>query len=187
MANKENGFSLVELVVAMTVTLIISGAVLQLVTAGQTAFRREPELADRQQNIRVGMDVISQDVYRVGYGVPQFAQVFTDALDGVGPMGSGGAATDEIEMFMAAECPPAKVCPVSGQAGNRSPPQLLSECYRCLLVLLADQSTWALRWGSRGGTTASATDRLRASRWLRCLPRARRRSSTRRAAWRLAA
>jgi prepilin-type N-terminal cleavage/methylation domain-containing protein len=159
MANKENGFSLVELVVAMTVTLIISGAVLQLVTAGQTAFRREPELADRQQNIRVGMDVISQDVYRVGYGVPQFAQVFTDALDGVGPMGSGGAATDEIEMFMAADCPPARVCPVSGQAGKSvSTFELLSECYRMpSLVLLADQTTWALRWAKApgAGTTAS--------------------------------
>ncbi len=49
--SREKGFSLVELMVAMVVTLIISGAVFQLVTAGQSAFRKEPALADRQQNI----------------------------------------------------------------------------------------------------------------------------------------
>jgi prepilin-type N-terminal cleavage/methylation domain-containing protein len=49
--DREKGFSLIELMVAMVVTLIISGAVFQLVTAGQSAFKKEPAVADRQQNI----------------------------------------------------------------------------------------------------------------------------------------
>ena len=52
MVSKQRGFSLIELTVAMTVTLIITGAMFQLLTAGKSAFRREPELSDRQQNIR---------------------------------------------------------------------------------------------------------------------------------------
>src|SRR3989304_3058224 len=90
MANTEKGFSLVELMVAMTVTLIISGAVFQLMSAGQTAFRREPELADRQQNIRMGMNVLGMDVYRVGYGVPHVAQALTANPGG----GFAGGAPD---------------------------------------------------------------------------------------------
>jgi len=157
MANTEKGFSLVELMVAMTVTLIISGAVFQLMSAGQTAFRREPELADRQQNIRMGMNVLGMDVYRVGYGVPQFAQALTDNLDGVGPMGSGGAPTDEIEMFLASDCPPLTVCPVTGQATKSiTTRELFSSCYQLpALVLLADQETWALRWAEAPGAGAS--------------------------------
>ena len=69
--SKERGFSLVELMVAMTVTLIVSGAIYGLLTSGSNAFRREPELADRQQNIRVAMDLISRDVYNAGASCPR--------------------------------------------------------------------------------------------------------------------
>ena len=48
------GFSLIELMVAMVVTLIVTGAIYGLLAGGQSAFRREPQLADRQQNTRRG-------------------------------------------------------------------------------------------------------------------------------------
>ena len=73
----ERGFSLVELMVAMTVTLIVSGAIYGLLTSGGNAFRREPELADRQQNIRTAMDLVSRDVFNAGAALPTFAQAFT--------------------------------------------------------------------------------------------------------------
>jgi prepilin-type N-terminal cleavage/methylation domain-containing protein len=157
--SRQQGFSLVELMIAMVVTLIITGAVFKLVTAGQTAFRREPALADRQQNIRVAMNVIAQDLYRAGYGLPPFAQAFTDGLDGVGSQGSMGAATDELEVFAATECPTLSVCPVSGQAGKSvNTWQLMSACYKFpALVILGDDETWALRWADKpgAGTTGS--------------------------------
>ena len=58
----ETGFSLIELMVAMLITLIVSGAIFGLLSSGHSAFRREPELSDRQQSIRLAMDVISRDV-----------------------------------------------------------------------------------------------------------------------------
>ena len=112
--NKEKGFSLIELLVAMTATLIITGAVFQLVSAGQTAFRREPALTERQQNIRVALDVIAHDVYRAGYGTPVFAQAFTDGLDGAGPAGSSGQDSDILEIFTSSDCGPQPVCDVPG-------------------------------------------------------------------------
>jgi prepilin-type N-terminal cleavage/methylation domain-containing protein len=112
---REKGFSLIELMVAMVVTLIISGAVFQLVTAGQSAFRKEPAVADRQQNIRMGLDLISQDLFQAGSGVPEFAQVFTRNLDKTGPaMGSGGELADQLELVRAMNCPYLTVCKDDG-------------------------------------------------------------------------
>ena len=89
MMRRQDGFSLVELLVALTVTLIVSGAIYGLLTSGSAAFRREPELADRQQNIRVAMDVVARDVFNAGAAMPTFSQVFT-LNDGVGGSCTGG-------------------------------------------------------------------------------------------------
>jgi prepilin-type N-terminal cleavage/methylation domain-containing protein len=100
------GFSLVELTVALVVTLIVSGAIYGLLAGGQSAFRREPELADRQQNIRLAMDLIMRDIANAGSSLPAFVQVFTQGLDacsgcpaGGAPMGLAGNRTDELEML----------------------------------------------------------------------------------------
>jgi prepilin-type N-terminal cleavage/methylation domain-containing protein len=156
---RQKGYSLLELMIAMTVTLIITGAVFKLVSAGNNAFRREPQLSDRQQNIRTALDLVAQDLFKAGYGVPQFAQVFTNGLDGDGPMGSGGDETDILEMFMASECPPVRVCPVSGQAGKSvTTLETFSSCYRFpSLVILADQYKWGLRWAKAPGKGESGT------------------------------
>jgi prepilin-type N-terminal cleavage/methylation domain-containing protein len=154
--NTEKGFSLVELMVAMVVTLIISGAVFQLVTAGQSAFRKEPAMADRQQNIRVALDIIGQDLFQAGYGLPSFAQAFTDDLDGVGPMGSGGEETDELEIFRASECPPLTVCPLNSDPSKSiNTWEKFSACYQFpAIVLMGNETEWDLRWAKQPGTGA---------------------------------
>jgi prepilin-type N-terminal cleavage/methylation domain-containing protein len=142
---RDSGFSLVELMVAMTVTLIVSGAIYGLLTAGGNAFRREPEVADRQQNIRAAMDLIARDVYTAGAALPSFAQVFSrvdpaggdcvgaEGLNGCGPAGTMGAAaaaargtggdpsenTDVLELVTVDErCPLQTVCSTGVTAGN---------------------------------------------------------------------
>jgi type II secretory pathway pseudopilin PulG len=76
-ARNEAGFSLTELLVAMLVTMIVSGAVFTLLNAGQGAFRREPELTDRQQNIRLAMDLIQRDISVAGAGMDPSEQAFS--------------------------------------------------------------------------------------------------------------
>ena len=139
MTRTDRGFSLVELMVAMTITLIVSAAIYGLLTSGSNAFRREPELADRQQNIRVAMDLVARDVFNAGAGLPAFSQVFTlsdpagvgctgaQGLNGCGPMGTLGATaaatrapgdgqdplenTDVLELVATDEqCPLQSVC-----------------------------------------------------------------------------
>jgi prepilin-type N-terminal cleavage/methylation domain-containing protein len=145
MMRKENGFSLVELMIALTVTLIVSGAIYGLLTSGSAAFRREPELADRQQNIRVAMDVVARDVFNAGASLPTFSQVFTlidgaggsctggqglNGCGGAGALGPGAAATrapgdggdpsadtDVLELLASDEtCPHQSVCVAPGGA-----------------------------------------------------------------------
>jgi prepilin-type N-terminal cleavage/methylation domain-containing protein len=142
------GFSLVELMVAMTVTLIVSGAIYGLLTSGSNAFRREPEVADRQQNIRMAMDLISRDVFNAGAALPTFSQVFTRAdpaggpctgatgLNGCGPAGTMGPTaaaarapgdggdpsenSDVVEIVSVDErCPSLSVC--DGTPGTAGP------------------------------------------------------------------
>ncbi|MFN8096123.1 MAG: prepilin-type N-terminal cleavage/methylation domain-containing protein [Vicinamibacteria bacterium] len=100
-SRSDRGFSLVELMVAMLVTMIISSAIYGLMAGGQNAFRREPELSDRQQNIRVAMDMIMNDVANAGSGMPAFMQTFTPGLNAFAsaPMGLDGQRTDELEIM----------------------------------------------------------------------------------------
>jgi hypothetical protein len=113
---------LIELLVVMLVTFFVSGAIYALLASGQNSFRRDPEMADRQQNIRVAMDVISNDVANAGTNLPAFVQVFTGidptgaALNGMGPVGSIGNAglslnSDVLEILAAEDrCPASTVC-----------------------------------------------------------------------------
>jgi prepilin-type N-terminal cleavage/methylation domain-containing protein len=156
--DREKGFSLIELMVAMVVTLIISGAVFQLVTAGQSAFKKEPAVADRQQNIRMAIDIITQDLFQAGYGMPSFAQAFTDDLDGIGPMGSGGQETDELEIFRATECPSLTVCPLNSEpAKSIQTVETFSACYHLpAIVLMGNDTEWDMRMAKEPGGGESA-------------------------------
>lgn len=112
--NRQAGFSLVELLVAMTITLIISGAIFGLLAGGQTAFRREPELTDRQQNARLALALLERDLYRAGAKQPLSTQVFRNTLNGLGPQGLS-ADSDFLEIVANDdECPDVPVNIVLG-------------------------------------------------------------------------
>ena len=175
----ERGFSMVELIVAMTVTLIVSSAIYGLLTAGSNAFRREPEIADRQQNIRMAMDLIARDVFGAGAAMPSFSQVFTridpagacaGSLNSCGQPGTMGAVaaaargagddedTDVLQIVSTDEqCPLQSVCTgVGNTAGlfvtRESRPQCLAVPG---LVLLSNDAVFAVQAATDdAGTTA---------------------------------
>jgi prepilin-type N-terminal cleavage/methylation domain-containing protein len=142
----ERGFSLVELLIAMTVTLIITGAVYGLLTGGQNAFRREPELTDRQQNIRVAMDLIMRDIGAAGAGMGSFTQIFRNNENGTGPMGSGGANSDRLEILgNDGTCPDVRVQLTQGS--NLTSAQTVPSCFAepSLVIIYNDDGT--TKWG----------------------------------------
>ncbi len=63
------GFTLVELIVAMAITLTITAATLALVGPAHDAFQVQPEAADLQQRARVGVDALQRDLLMAGAGM----------------------------------------------------------------------------------------------------------------------
>jgi prepilin-type N-terminal cleavage/methylation domain-containing protein len=173
------GFSLVELMVAMAVTLVITGAIYGLMTGGQNAFRREPAMADRQQNIRLAMDVVMRDIASAGANMPPFIQTFTTGLNScvgcpASPLGvagtpagnlgaPGGPRTDDLELManpsglgMEAAC--------NYPGGNASHASLAASWTRLragdvVMVLLVD-GRWTMRaiTGAPNTTSTGAGD-----------------------------
>ena len=172
---------MIELVVAMTVTLIVSSAIYGLLTAGSNAFRREPEIADRQQNIRAAMDLITRDVYAGGAALTTFSQAFsridpagncTASLNSCGPTGTMGPTaaaargagddedTDVLEVLSTDEqCPQLAVCstaPIPGAAGLFVVQERLPQCLQVpgLVALVRETSFAYVAATASGGTTA---------------------------------
>lgn len=154
----ERGFSLIELLVAMVITLIVSGAIYGLLAGGQNAFRREPELTERQQNIRLAMDLVMRDISNAGAGLPPFVQVFRPGLDacptatcpGNGQPGPTGAMRDEIAMLSSTGRDTEPACFVASTANSGLPGlsmvrqgQVIPE--NTVVALLMDNGTWSMR------------------------------------------
>ncbi|HXV65130.1 MAG TPA: prepilin-type N-terminal cleavage/methylation domain-containing protein [Vicinamibacteria bacterium] len=66
----ERGFTLIEVLVALAVTLIVMASVMLLLQKGQRSFRREPQVTDMTAAARTGVDRISQDLTIAGYETP---------------------------------------------------------------------------------------------------------------------
>jgi type II secretory pathway pseudopilin PulG len=84
----ELGFSLVELIVALGVTVIVAAAIFDLVGQARRRFDAEPDVADRQQRIRVSVEALSRDLlmasavlpYRAAGALPDPPGTFRDDL-----------------------------------------------------------------------------------------------------------
>jgi type II secretory pathway pseudopilin PulG len=70
------GFSLLELMFAMTLTLIIGAMGFQLFRQNERVFREQNALAETQQNVRAMVFQLADEIRRAGQGVPVFASSF---------------------------------------------------------------------------------------------------------------
>ena len=64
-----SGFTLVELLVAMAITVIVAAATLSFVRPAHDAFQVQPETADLHQRARVGLDALHRDLLMAGAGM----------------------------------------------------------------------------------------------------------------------
>jgi len=69
--HRENGFSLVELTIAMGLMLIVTAGVFTMLNPAQGAFAAQPEVADMQQRLRVATDTLYKDMIMAGGGAYQ--------------------------------------------------------------------------------------------------------------------
>jgi type IV pilus assembly protein PilW len=70
---KEKGFTLVELLVAMAISGIVVAAVYTAFVTQQKSYTVQNQVAETQQNARVGLDLIARDVRMAGYGQPAWS------------------------------------------------------------------------------------------------------------------
>jgi len=71
--NREKGLTLVELLVAMAISGIVVAAVYTAFITQQKSYTVQDQVAEAQQNARVGLDLIAREVRMAGYGQPSWA------------------------------------------------------------------------------------------------------------------
>ena len=95
----ERGFSLVEVLISMLLTLVVMAAVYGLLLRGQQAFQREPQVVDLQQNGRSALTAVSADVLQAGTGLPpEYPAFTTPVIDPAVGDGGGPGNPDVIEV-----------------------------------------------------------------------------------------
>ena len=65
--NKENGFTLVELLIAMTIGLIILAALSSTFLMQRKAYDVQEQIVEMVQNSRAAMDIMSREIRMAGY------------------------------------------------------------------------------------------------------------------------
>ena len=65
--NKQAGFSLVEIMIALLIGLFLLGGILQMFSANQQTYRMQSSLARLQENGRIALDFLSRDIRMAGY------------------------------------------------------------------------------------------------------------------------
>jgi prepilin-type N-terminal cleavage/methylation domain-containing protein len=68
---RQKGFSLIEILVAMTIMVLIIGATLGTLNTALSATRTVTLMADTQENLRAAMNYMVRDLLQAGEGVPQ--------------------------------------------------------------------------------------------------------------------
>ena len=66
--SREQGFSLLEMTIAMGLMLVVTASIFSLVNPGQGNFVAEPEVADLQQRTRIATDTLTKDLVMDGAG-----------------------------------------------------------------------------------------------------------------------
>lgn len=164
-AERERGFSLVELMVAMVVTLLIAGGIFGLLYDSNRTFGREPAVSEQQQNARIAMTMIESDLISAGAGAGPLTQVFTDGLDNpatdstgtaspVSVINAGTGRSDALELRAAVdECATLQLCrdPSGGSVFLFEP---IPSCMAVpgMVVITDNQGHSYTRWACEPGT-----------------------------------
>src|SRR5919107_955 len=67
-AASEAGYSIIELLVSTAIMITVTGAIFGLMNPAQGNAQTQPEVADMQQRMRVGNDVLFKELVMAGAG-----------------------------------------------------------------------------------------------------------------------
>jgi len=108
---RESGYTLAELLVSTAIIVTVTGAIFGLMNPAQGSTQAQPEVADMQQRMRVGTDVLFKELVMAGAGPYQgnvtgslnqyFASILPRRVGSVAAdpvTGSGSFTTDRITL-----------------------------------------------------------------------------------------
>lgn len=72
---KRNGFTLLEILVALAIFSVVMTGVFGFLLLQQRVFARQGDLEETRRNLRRGIDLIERELQRAGYGLPSGAAV----------------------------------------------------------------------------------------------------------------
>jgi hypothetical protein len=67
-ARSDAGFTVIELLIASLLMVVVTGAIFDMLNPAQGMFQAQPEVADMQQRLRVGIDSLQKDLVMAGAG-----------------------------------------------------------------------------------------------------------------------
>lgn len=67
---KQRGFTLVEILLAITLSLILIAGVIQVYLSSKTSFHVQHQLARVQENQRISIDFLKRDILQAGFNIP---------------------------------------------------------------------------------------------------------------------
>jgi prepilin-type N-terminal cleavage/methylation domain-containing protein len=147
-SNQPRGFSLIEILIALLITMLVMTSVFLLLQKSQKSFAREPEVTDMNANARAGLDRISQDLAVAGFATPSNMAVMWSDGGGLTPDRIGIVYADpEVPVSRPRPCPVGGPCATIGTSTvvsvdpfSLSPqPPNFSEAYQEGMVLFAIQ------------------------------------------------
>jgi prepilin-type N-terminal cleavage/methylation domain-containing protein len=98
------GFTLVEVMVAVVITGVVSISLAQMLSVGQHSSERNQVMTDMQQNIRVGIQSLSDDLRHVSYGKdPTQPSIFfagRDSVEFVADLMADHAGAERVSYFL---------------------------------------------------------------------------------------
>lgn len=150
---KRRGFTIVEILIAMTLSLILLAGAYKVFTSQEKTYGTQGQLTEAIQNARVGLDFITRDLLMAGYIAEQWITGVnapnTDAVPGASPFTADASADDIEEAGASAITFEGDIFSVAGEANA------FTEMVRYSLSgtnLAREDWTWnGAAWGNSGG------------------------------------
>ena len=68
MTSRDRGFTIIELLISLAITMAITAGIFAVMNPSQGMFAAQPEVMDMQQRMRVGVDTLTKDLMMAGAG-----------------------------------------------------------------------------------------------------------------------
>lgn len=94
----QNGFTLIEMMIAMAISLLVLSGVYEVFTSQQKAYTIQDQVAEMQQNARVAMDIMTREIKMAGYIAEQWFGGMAPSVDiSYNPPNIGNGTPEDIE------------------------------------------------------------------------------------------